>query len=99
MKKAKFNLQFYKNYKFVWLPYFIKQKLMWKDKFATPRCERIPYFRFEWLWFGIYGEWGEDQYWEQWLWIHKYHGGDEVKAEKEWGWTDMKTKKSSWKHY
>jgi hypothetical protein len=66
MKKAKFNLSFYKNYKFVWSPIFIKEKLMWKDKFGSPRCEREPYFKLEWLWFGIYGVWGEDRYWEQW---------------------------------
>ena len=99
MKKPKFNLSLYNNYKFVWIPYFIKRKLMWKDKFETPRCEREPYFMFEWLWFGIYGVWGDDQYWEQWLWINEYHNGDVEKAKSEWGWVNRETKESTWIDY
>lgn len=99
MKKAKFNIQFYINYQFRLLPYFIKEKLMWKDKWQTPRCEREPYFKIEWLWFGIYGVWGDDHYWEQWLWVYKYYDGDVDKAKEEWGWIDSETKKSTWKEY
>ena len=99
MKKPKFSIQKYKNYKFRIIPYFTKEKLMWKDKFNTPRCEREPYFMFEWLWFGIYGVWGDDKYWEQWLWVYKYHDGDAEKAKREWGWVDGDTGESTWKEY
>jgi len=99
MKKPKFYLSAYKNYEFLFFPRFEKQKLMWKDKFSTPRCEREPFFRIEWLWFGIYGVWGDDNYWEQWLWVYKYHDGDIKKAKEEWGWTDYYTKKSTWIGY
>ncbi len=98
--KAKFQLKFYKNqYRFNWTPYFIKRKLRWKDKFETPRCETEPYFRFEWLWFGIHGMWGDDQYWEQWLWIYEYNQGDIKKAKESWPWTSMETKESTWVDY
>lgn len=99
MNKPKFRMWFYKNYKFVWIPHLIKENLKWKDKFNTPRCEIKPHFRFEWLWFGIYGIWGDDQYWEQWLWIYKYYNGDIDKAKKEWGWIDLNTKESTWIDY
>ena len=99
MKKPKFDIRFYKNYKFVWIPNLFRQKLRWKDKFETPRCERVPHFLFEWLWFAVYGEWGDDHYWEQWLWVYKYCDGDIEKAEKEWGWTDYDTKESTWINY
>jgi hypothetical protein len=99
MKKAEFDLSFYINYKFNWKPYFTKKELMWKDKFDSPRCEREPHFSFEWLWFGIYGVWGDDQYWEQWLWVYEYCDGDIEKAKDTWGWVDSITKKSTWIDY
>lgn len=99
MKKAKFTLRFYKNHEFLFIPHFYKQKLMWKDKFDTPRCEREPHFYFTWLWFGVYGVWGDDEYWEQWLWVYKYNDGDVEKAKREWGWVDSETKESTWKNY
>lgn len=99
MKKAKFKLSFYKNIYFYFIPRFYYQKLRWKDKFNTPRCEREPHFKFEWLWFGIYGVWGDDQYWEQKLWIDEYNNGDIEKAKKEWGWIDFYTKESTWIDY
>lgn len=64
-----------------------------------PRCESEPHFTFEWLWFGIRGVWGDDGYWEQWLWVHRYHNGDVAKAKEKWGWTNMKTGKSTWVDY
>jgi len=97
MKKAKFYFNFYKTYRFVWVPRLLKSDLMWKDKFDTPRCEREPYIEIEWMWFGFYGCWGSDAYWEQWLWVYKYHGGDIEKAKKEWDWIDGDTKISTWK--
>jgi hypothetical protein len=99
MKKAKFRLTFFTNFRFVWIPYFIKQELLWKDKFHDPRCEREPYFRFEWLFWGIYGVWGDDQYWEQWLWVNKYYDGNYQKAKESWGWVDSDTKQSTWIDY
>ncbi len=99
MKKAEFRLQFYKNYKFNWIPYFLRMKLVWKDKFDSPRCEIVPFFRIEWMWFGVRGTWGDDQYWEQWLWIYKYHNGNYEEAKQDWGWVDMTTRKSTWIDY
>ena len=99
MNRPKFQLSCYCNCKFRILPFFIRRKLMWKDKFESPRCEREPYFKVEWLWFGLYGVWGDDQYWEQWLWINKYCGGDEIKAKETWGWVDSETNQSTWKEY
>ena len=99
MKKAKFRSKFYKNYFFKLIPSFKKETLRWKDKFNTPRCESEPNFRIEWLWFGFYGAWGDDQYWEQWLWVNEYHNGDIETAKKEWGWVDYDTKESTWIDY
>ena len=96
MKKAKFYISFKKNYRFCFKPYLNKNKLLWKDKFDSPRCEREPQFRFEWLWFSIYGVWGDDHYWEQWLWLNTYCDGDYEKAKETWGWVDYDTKKSTW---
>ena len=96
MKKPKFKLSFYKNWGWNWLPYFYYNKLLWKDKFETPRCEHEPQFDLKFLWFGIFGIWGDDNYWEQWLWIKYYCDGDIKKAKETWGWTDMKNK-STWK--
>ena len=107
MKKPKFTLQFYNNFStwtpfynkyFRWLPYIKRGELMWKDKFNTPRCEREPYFRVEWLWFGVYGAWGDDQYWEQWLWIYEYNNGDYQKAKETWEWETMEGE-STWVDY
>lgn len=98
MKKAKFKIWFYRQSIFFWLPKLSIQKLRWKDKFGTPRCEHVPDLRFEWFWFVVYGAWGDDDYWEQWLWLNKYCDGDYERAKKEWGWTDMNGK-STWIDY
>jgi len=97
LEKPKITPYFYKNYKFRFLPYFIKQKLRWKDKWSTPRCESEPFFKFEWLWFGIEVVWGSDNYWEEWLWIYKYNDGNYEKAKQDWGWT--RDGKSTWIDY
>jgi len=99
MKKAKFSLQFYVSYRFLWFPQFTKTKLRWKDKFETPRHEMSPSFKFEWLWFGIYGSWGDEEYWEQWLWFKYYSDEDYKKAKATWPWIDSETKKSTWINY
>lgn len=99
MRKPKFKISLYALVPFRWKPFFTKNELLWKDKFDSPRCEREPSFKFEWLWFGIYGIWEDDEYWEQWLWIHKYNGGDYQKAKDTWGWIDFNTKQSTWKEF
>lgn len=91
MKKAKKYYQWYINYKFNWIPQIIKTKLLWKDKFETPRCEHEPSLRIEWLWWGFYYSEGTNKYWEQWLWLNKYK-----KTKEEWPWINYETKKSSW---
>ena len=64
------------------------RSLLWKDKFATPRCESPPEFniiicnlKFTWIF-------GDDEYWEQWLWIHNYCDGDKIKAKATWPWVN-----------
>jgi hypothetical protein len=92
-------MKWYKNSKFIILPFFKKNKLLWKDKFETPRCELIPQYRLEWLWFGLNCSWGNEDYWEQWLWIHEYNNGDEEKAKSTWPWIDYETKQNTWINY
>jgi len=99
MKKAKWIFQFYITHYFKLIPSFHKNKLLWKDKFESPRCELIPQFKIEWLWFGFYGGQGNDEYWEQWLWLYKYCNGNIEKAKETWGWTDYYTHKSTWIDY
>lgn len=99
MKKAKWELKFYLCDKFRWLNYYSNIHLRWKDKYGTPRCENVPHFYFEWLWFGMYGSKGDDQYWEQWLWVNKYYHGNVEQARLEWGWIDSHTKKTTWIDY
>ena len=98
MKKAKRRTVFWRC-RFRSRLYFERTELRWKDKFASPRCERSPSWRFEWLWLGVYIEWGDDDYWEQWLWLNEYCDGDYAKAKETWGWVDYKTKESTWKDY
>ncbi len=100
MRKPKWSYRFYKNYRFQWIPNLYRvKKVLWKDKFESPRCEREPQFRIEWLWFGLFGIQEDDQYWEQWLWVHVYCDGNIEKAEQTWGWIDMDTKESTWVNY
>lgn len=99
MRKPRWKYTWYKNYRFLWIPGFRKNELLWKDKFESPRCELPPQYKIEWLWFGFHAICEEDEYWEQWLWIHKYNNGDILKAKETWGWIDMNTKKSSWKDF
>lgn len=99
MKEANWHYYFCTNYKFRWIPFYRSNKLLWKDKFNSPRCERCPTIQFQWLWFALYLEKGDDSYWEQWLWINEYCDGDIIKAEQTWGWVDFETKESTWKKY
>lgn len=97
MKKAKWTITWYKNYRWVWIPDVVKHGLLWKDKWGSPRCEKPPTFIFEWLFFGIYCVKGTDEYWEQWLWVNEYCSGDVKIAKFTWEWTDFDTKESTWK--
>jgi hypothetical protein len=101
--KPKKNWHFYINYTFTFFS-FRKTKLGWKDKFNTPRCERVPSYQIEFLWWGFYIEFGDDQYWEQRIWWHFYCDEDYEKAKKEWPWREWTTyegfeKKSTWIDY
>ena len=98
MKPIK-SYNYYLNYKFRFLPYFRTQELRWKDKWNSPRCEIVPSFTFEWLWFGLYISNGTDDWWEQKLWLTEYCNNDLQKAKETWGWIDYDTKESTWKDY
>lgn len=100
-KKPNWDFRISKSYRgFIWKPkmhrtYSLNEP-MWKDKFGTPRCERVPYIEIHWLGLCLYIWRGEEHYWEKWLWIHKYNNGDELKAKQTWPWVEFKTKKSTW---
>ena len=97
MRKPKWNIDFAlsKHVNFQ----FRTNKLLWKDKFRTPRCEECPSIRISFLWFNIYARQENDEYWEQWLWINYYCKGDEEKAKATWPWTDCDKKESTWKEF
>jgi hypothetical protein len=96
IKKPKYSWQIYRNYKFNLIPNIVKDGLMWKDKFETPRCEKPPTLKIAWLFWEYYGSWGSDEYWEQRLWLEEYCNNDYKKAVETWGWVDMDTEKSTW---
>ena len=87
-KSPKWNFCFYrysiKNA--MYDPFFQSNQLEWKDKFHTPRCERLPLIKFNFLFFKLCITQGDDHYWERWLWIHEYNDGDEDKARETWKW-------------
>lgn len=96
IKKPKFKIRLRKNFTFRFFPRLTRRKMEWKDKWNVPRCEHVPHFYFEWLWFVIYGEWGCERYWEQLLWITEYNDGDYAKAKSTWPWTHGTSKESTW---
>ena len=82
-------------------------ELGWKDKWNSPRYEWSPQFVI--FFFGLqFCIWwnapkldGEkypdnDKYYEMILRYVKYSNKDIIKAEKDWGWIDHETKKSTW---
>ncbi len=99
MKQPKWDWYVYKISVFYLIPQFYRAKLLWKDKYNTPRIEFIPRIEIRWLWFEVLGSCGSDQYWEQYIWVYKYHNGDLKKAKQEWGWRNILTKESSWIDY
>mgnify|MGYP001560582588 CR=1 FL=1 len=62
------------------------KNLLWKDKFDTPRVERIPCFYIAWLIFQLSIEQGHDCEWEWYLWVTKYSADDENMAKATWPW-------------
>lgn len=83
MKKPKFNISFrllkQSNFSFKIKFYYIK-RLLWKDKFESPRVEYVPQLLISWLWFQLDIIRGNDDDWEWWLWVTKYSDNDIEKA-------------------
>lgn len=71
------------------------RRLIWKDKYNTPRCSLVPIITL----FGKRFRIKHDLWWEQYLWIHYYCDGDYDKAKESWPWKDAKTEASSWVDY
>jgi hypothetical protein len=99
MNKPKKIKYFTKLSIFTLIPYYKKTKLMWKDKFNTPRCENPPTIHIRWLYWELFIISGTDQYWEQWLWWKEYCNGDFDEAKNTWPWYYPKTKESTWINY
>lgn len=96
MKKPKFYISFRilksTNFTFKMKFYYIK-RLLWKDKFNTPRAEIIPQLLTSWLWFQVDIIRGSDDDWEWWLWVTKYCDNDIEKAIRTWPWKKWKNEK------
>ena len=78
-----------------------RNTLGWKDKFESPRFEWTPtfqifFFGYQFCIFWNSPDGNNDRYYEMILWWLNYSDKDIIKAEKNWGWEDYKTKKSSW---
>lgn len=67
-------------------------RLMWKDKYDTPRVERNPSIEIE-LKYVHYINFGFDDFWEQYLWL-KYYGNKD-----DYPWFESGADKSTWKSY
>lgn len=84
----------------------------WKDKYDSPRFERVPYvwihlFKWNFVWYWTlfpHQEHKEYEYWEQVLWYLYYYNNTSYgcnepnieKAKESWPWEDYKTKQSTW---
>ena len=99
IKTPEWYWYFYKTSVFYLIPRFYRTKLLWKDKYNSPRIEFLPRIIINWLWYELSGTCECEQYWEQRIWLYKYHNGDLIKAKKEWPWIDSETKESSWIDY
>lgn len=87
MKKPKWwiYVRFRKNFSL--RPYtYMNKRLLWKDKFETPRIELIPRYMLTWLWFTIEIVQGDDDDWEWYLWVMEYSNNDLQKAIKTYPW-------------
>lgn len=84
-----------------WPLRFHTNNLGWKDKYDSPRFEWPPafyiyFFRWQFCIWWVAPTKYQDNYWEMFLWWKNYSDKDLIKAEKTWGWTDYKTKLSTW---
>lgn len=106
MKKPKWRVNFklLKNSQFDWrFNWFINKKLLWKEKWETPRIEILPKYLFSWLWFQIDIIQGTDTDWEWWLWVTKYSNNNEELAKSTYPWgknfEDKWIRNSPWENY
>lgn len=86
MEKPAWSFRIYKYYKFQIIPKFYSNPLQWKDKFNTPRIERVPTREFQWLWWEFVFERGTEQQWEFYIWCKEYHNNNIQRAVDEWPW-------------
>ena len=87
MKKPKWKFNFRIVGKFQWrFGKYIQHKLIWKDKFSSPRVDLIPSYCFSWAWFDFDFYQGNDNDWEWYLWVTEYSGNDLKKAKKTYPW-------------
>jgi len=99
MKKIKYYLNFRTNSYIRYIPYFRSNKLLWKEKYGTPRVELSPKIHLEWLWFEFTLQKGSDCWWERWLWLHKFCNSDIEKAKNSWPWVGLNEIRNSWDNY
>lgn len=97
-------IKLFNNYYFIqwgW-PISIKWiQLGWKWKYESLRFEWVPsfqinFFKYQFCIFWKSPDGDDENYYEQILWWLKGSDKDLKKAEETWGWTDMKTGKSTW---
>ena len=72
-------------------------RLIWKDKYGTPRTEQIPHIGIRI--FGAYFQilFGDDEWWEQRIWWKHYCNNDYLKAKSTWRWVSHPSNESTWK--
>lgn len=80
----------YKVSKFFILPIINYFKLLWKEKYETPRIELIPHFEIIWLWWSFNISIGTEPEWEWWIWLHKFNSGNLREALSNWPWKSFK---------
>lgn len=88
IKKPQFKIYFHINksfYKYTPNVYFNK-RLLWKDKYNSPRVEILPKLLLSFLWFQLDIIRGNDNDWEWWLWVTKYSDNDIEKAKASFPW-------------
>lgn len=85
--RIKFSiLKYHRQFFFTW-----NLKLLWKEKYETPRIQLVPHINIEWLWFSLDCQKGNDDEWEWWLWLHKYNNGNLREALSSWPWKSIKS--------
>ena len=84
-----------------WPIKFVSYDLGWKDKFDSPRyewspCTQIVFFGLQWCMWHVAPIEDDDRYWEMVCRYLFYDDKDIKKAEENWGWVEVSTKKSTW---